>query len=226
MRPRPRPARTLAALTLALGLTLVAGCASGDDWTQPHDGPLAVGELAPGFVSPGQTPSPEATIVPEPGSWDGIRPREGYRVVLLTTGDDAPTRALVTAVQDWADGADVDLRTVEAEKPADLVPSIAKAVGMGADLIISAGNDLVDPLAVVTASHLDQQFLVVGAEIGEPTENVTAVDWSGASFRGEGNVAASEYDPGSFTADRCATAVRAGVGAVLGGRTGIVVWID
>ncbi len=224
MRPRPRSARALATLTLAVAL--VAGCASSDDWTQPHPGPVAVGELAPGFVAPGQTPTPEATIVPEPGSWDGIGPREGYRVVLLTAGGDAPTRALVTAVEDWADGADVDLRTIEAEKPADLLPSIAEAVGMGADLVISAGNDLIDPLAVVTASHLDQQFLVVGAEIGEPTANVTAVDWSGASFRGEGVDAASEYDPRSFTADRCATAVRAGVGAVLGGRTGLVIWID
>ncbi len=223
---RPLPAVPVAVALAAVGTTLmVAGCSGGSDWSRPHPGPVAVGELAAGFVAPGETPTPEATIVPEAGSWDGIHPREGYRVVLLTAGDDTPTRALVTAVTEWADDEDVDLRTVEADRSTDLVTGITEAVDMGPDLVISAGNDLVDPLALVTASHLDQEFLVVGAEIGEPTANVTAVDWSGASFRGEGVTAASEYDPGSFTAERCAAAVRAGVGAVLGGMTGVVVWI-
>lgn len=67
---------------------------------------------------------------------------------------------------------------------------------------------------------------MVGAELAEPTHNVTAVDWSGASFRGEGLGASSTYDPASFTADRCAAAIRAGVAAVLNDRTGIVLWLD
>ena len=97
---------------------------------------------------------------------------------------------------------------------------------MHPDLVVSAGNDLVDPLAVVTANHLDQQFLVVGAEVAEPTHNVTAVDWTGASFRGEGLGTSSTYDPDSFTPERCAAAIRAGVAAVLNDLTGIVLWID
>lgn len=213
------------ALAATLALALLAGCGA-DDWARPHDGPVAVGELASGFLEPGQTPTPEATIAPDAGSWDGIGPRDGYRVVLLTRGDDAPTRALATAVREWADANDVDLRTLEPPTPADLVPDIAEAIGMGPDLIISAGDDLVDPLALVSASHLDQQFLVVGAEIMEPTANVTAVDWTGASFRGGDADAASPFDPTTFTAERCAAAVRAGVGAVLGGVTGVVVWVD
>lgn len=237
MPPRPTrvPTRTLpvgvvragtpsAVALLALGL--LAGCASGSDWSQPHPGPVAVGALDVGFVAPDPTPTPEATIVPGPGTWDGIAPREGYRVVLVTSGDDAPTQALVAAVQEWAQDERVDLRTVVAESPADLVPSLSEALAMGGDLIVSAGEDLVDPLAIVSANHLDQEFLVVGAEIAEPTANVTAADWSGASFRGEGLGSASSYDPASFTAERCATAVRAGVAAVLGGVTGVVVWID
>jgi len=211
-------------LVATLSLALLAGCAV-DDWTRPHDGPVAVGQLTSGFLEPGRTPTPEATITPEHGSWDGIGPRDGYRVVLLTRGDDAPTRALVTAVREWADAEGVNLRTLEPETPADLVPDIAEAVRMRPDLIISAGNDLVDPLALVSASHLDQQFLVVGAEVMEPTRNVTAVDWTGASFRGEDADAASPFDPASFTAERCAAAVRAGVGSVLGGVTGVVVWV-
>ncbi len=94
------------------------------------------------------------------------------------------------------------------------------------DLIISAGNDLVDPLALVTASHLDQQFLVVGAQLAEPTHNVTAADWTGASFRGEGLGMPSAYDPATFTAERAGRAVRAGVAAVLHGITGFVIHLD
>jgi hypothetical protein len=81
-------------------------------------------------------------------------------------------------------------------------------------------------LALVTPNHLDQQFLVVGAELAEPTANVTATDWTGASFRGEGLGMSSEYDAATFTPERAARAVRAGVAAVLHHLTGIVIWLD
>jgi hypothetical protein len=144
--------------------------------------------------------------------------------VLLTAGADAPTKALIRAVQDWASQEEVSLRTIAAD--GNLIPSITTAADLRPDLIVSAGNTLVDPLAVVTASHLSQQFLVVGAEVAEPTGNVTATDWSGASFRGEGLGASSTYDPASFTEARCAAAIRAGVAAVLHNLTGIVIWLD
>jgi basic membrane lipoprotein Med (substrate-binding protein (PBP1-ABC) superfamily) len=129
-------------------------------------------------------------------------------------------------VQEWAKDEHADLRTMAVTDQADIQPTLDRAIAMDADLIVTAGNDLVDPLAIVTANHLGQQFLVVGAAIAEPTANVTAADWSGASFRGEGLGASSTYDAASFTPERCAAAVRAGVAAVLGGVTGIVVWLD
>ncbi|MFJ5923945.1 hypothetical protein ACIQF6_15240 [Kitasatospora sp. NPDC092948] len=215
---------------LAAATALVAGCSSGsgssDDWSRPHAKPTAVGALGAGFTDPSAPPAPEATITPQPGSWSGVHPPKGYRVVLLTAGDDRPTRAVVTAVEDWAASEHVDLRTVTADGPHDLVAGIGRAIDMGADLIVSAGNDLVDPLTVVTASNLSQQFLVVGAELAEPTHNVTAADWSGASYRGEELAMSSTYDADSFTAERCAAAVRAGVAAVLHDLTGIVIWLD
>ncbi|WP_235002128.1 type 1 periplasmic-binding domain-containing protein [Actinacidiphila paucisporea] len=128
--------------------------------------------------------------------------------------------------REWSREEDVDLRTVTAGGPADLAPGITRALGMRPDLIVSAGNDLVDPLATVTPNHLSQQFLVVGAELAEPTQNVTAVDWSGASFRGEGLGMSSTYDPASFTTERCSASIRAGVAAVLNDLTGIVIWLD
>lgn len=221
MRHRQRAAAALIS-TATLAAALLSGCA-GDSWDQPHAAPTAVGELGAGF-EPTSPPSPEATINPAAGSWDDVHPSAGFRVVLLTAGDDAPTRTLVEAVRTWADDEDVDLRTVDADD--DHVAGIVEAMDLKPDLIVSAGNDLVDPLAVVTANHLDQQFLVVGAEVAEPTHNVTAVDWNGASFRGEGNGASSEYDETTFTAERCGQAIRAGAAAVLHGLTGIVVWID
>lgn len=171
------------------------------------------------------SPRPEATITPAPGSWSAAHPSAGYRVVLVTHGTDQPTRNLVEAVENWSGEVDADLRTVVVTDPHDLVPAVTRALDLKPDLIVSAGNDLVDPLALVTASHLSQQFLVVGAELAEPTHNVTSVDWRGASFRGEGLGASSTYDPGSFTPERCAAAIRAGVAAVLNGLTGIVVWL-
>ncbi|MER6525755.1 hypothetical protein [Streptomyces sp. NPDC001508] len=215
-----------AAAALAAAVALATGCGSGDDWSRPHPSPTAVGTLGAGFTDPSAPPAPEATITPRPGSWNGVHPPKGYRVVLLTAGEDRPTRNLVAAVRSWAEDEHVDLRTVAVEHPADLLPSITRSLEMGPDLVVTAGNELIDPLATVTPNHLAQQFLVVGAELAEPTHNVTAVDWSGASFRGEGLGMSSTYDADSFTAARCAAAIRAGVAAVLNGVTGIVVWLD
>jgi uncharacterized protein YcbX len=77
------------------------------------------------------------------------------------------------------------------------------------DLVICAGNALVDALALVTASHLDQQFLVVGAQLPEPTVNVTAAVWRDA-----------------FTTEDAGAAIRAGVASVLNDLTGIVISLD
>ncbi len=147
-------------------------------------------------------------------------------MVLLSAGEDRPTRTLVGAVTKWAEQEDVSLKTVTATDPGQLIPSITKAMDLAPDLIISVGNDLVDPLALVTANHLDQHFLVIGAQVAEPTENVTAADWTGASFRGEGLGMPSAYDPATFTHERATRAVRAGVAAVLNDLTGIVIQLD
>ncbi|ETK35521.1 hypothetical protein [Microbispora sp. ATCC PTA-5024] len=224
MRSRLLPAGMLTAAVATV--VLVGGCGPGDDWSRPHAKPTAVGTLGPGFFDPAAPPAPEATITPRPRSWDGVRPSPDYRVVLLTAGDDRQTRTLVDAVTGWAEEQQVSLKTIRATKPDRFIPSISSAIQMKPDLIISAGNDLIDPLAMVTPNHLDQQFLVVGAELAEPTANVTSADWAGASFRGEGLGASSTYDAASFTPERAGRAVRAGAAAVLSGLTGVVIWLD
>jgi hypothetical protein len=223
VRPRQRigSIATAAALT-ALALAALSGCA-GDDWSQPHPAPTAVGELRAGF-EPSTAPSPEATIAPRAGSWDDVRPSPGYRVVLLTTAENAPAKTLAASVRRWAEAEGVSLREVKAGH--DLIASIVEALDQKPDLVITTGDKLIDPMATVTANHLDQEFLVLGAEVAEPTHNVTAVDWTGAAFRGEGLGTSSHYDPATFTPERGDRAVRAGVAAVLNDLTGIVLWID
>ncbi|MDN3357709.1 hypothetical protein [Actinomadura sp. DC4] len=217
--------RLLLAGTLAAAAVLAGGCGGGD-WSEPRPRAGAEGTLGPGFVDPAAPPAPEATVTPRPGSWDRVGPSKGYRVVLLTAGSRLQTRTLVSAVRKWAGEEHVSLRTITATRPDQYVPSIGRAIGLAPHLIISVGDDLIDPLAMVTPSHLGQQFLVVGAELAEPTANVTAADWTGASFRGEGLGMSSKYDPATFTPERAARAVRAGTAAVLTGRTGIVIWLS
>ena len=166
-------------------------------------------------------------IKPRPGSWDAVRPPRGYRVVLLTAGDDHATTTLVSAVRQWAKAEHLTLETVAVTRPHGFVDGIVEAIHRRPDLVICAGNALVDALALVTASHLEQPFLVVGAQLPEPTFNVTAAIWPGASSRGtEVPDTVSSFDPDAFTPDRAGTAIRAGVASVLSDLTGIVVWLD
>src|SRR3982751_3239679 len=94
LRSRVRHAGALLAAAV-----LMCGCGAGDDWSAPHAKPTAVGALGPGFVDGSAPPVPESTIAPRPGSWDGVHPSQGYRVVLLTAGEDRPTRTLAGAVK-------------------------------------------------------------------------------------------------------------------------------
>ena len=166
-------------------------------------------------------------IRPTPGSWDSVHPPRGYRVVLLTAGGDPATTTLVTAVKHWARAQQVRLDTVAVTEPNGFVDGIVEAMDLRPDLVICAGHALVDALALVTASHLDQQFLVVGAQLPEPTVNVTAAIWRGASSRGrEVPNTASSFNPDAFTPEHAGAAIRAGVASVLSDLTGIVIWLD
>jgi hypothetical protein len=172
---------------------------------------------------------------------DGLRPRVllehiglVQRVLLVAADEGGPLVLVVgglhlIAAGDQQGGVAAEkahLTQITAKTAGDYITDIQQAVHGKPDLIISVGDGFVDPLALVTASNLRTQFLVVGAETAEPTDNVTAADWAGASFRGEGLGRSSASDPKSFTSERAGRAVRAGVAAVLSGLTGIVVWLS
>jgi hypothetical protein len=220
-----RVAALVAAATLAV---VVSGCVSSESSSRLRaERRRPIGALGPGFIDPAAPPPPEGMITPKPGSWDAVRPPRGYRVVLLTAGDDRATTTLVTAVRQWASAERLTLETVAVREPDVFVDAIVEAMDLRPDLVICAGNALVDALALVTASHLDQQFLVVGAQLPEPTINVTAAIWRGASSRGrEVRDTASSFDPDAFTPEHAGAAIRAGVASVLSELTGIVIWLD
>jgi hypothetical protein len=217
----------VAAVIAAATLVVVSGWASSGNSSELDANRRPIGALGRGFIDPAAPPPPEGMIRPRPGSWDAVRPPRGYRVVLLTAGDDHPTTTLVTAVKQWANVEHVRLKTVAVTEPNGFVDGIVAAMDLRPDLVICAGNALVDALALVTASHLDQQFLVVGAQLPEPTVNVTAAAWRGASSRGrEVPNTASSFDPDAFTREHAGAAIRAGVASVLSDLTGIVIWLD
>lgn len=245
-RLAPRTSVVLAAAAVVVaGAVSLAGCStvadgsshsavSGERATSQHPAvptgvPTAVrgtGTLGEGFADPEHPPAPEATVSPAPGSWDDVAPPAGYRVVLLSPGDPSPeTETLADAVDAWAQAEDVTVVPVVADSADDRLSSVATAIGERADLVISIGDEMVDPIAAISPSALHQQFLVLGAEIAEPTSNVTAADWTGAGFRGEGLGTSSHHDPSTFTDERAGRALRAGVAAALNGLSGIVVWV-
>lgn len=219
-RPRSQVAAFAASVALAL---VVTGCAASDDWSAPRHAAEPVGTLAPGFIDAAAPPSPEATVTPEPGTWDGVHPPAGYRVVLLTAAYDHASSQLATGISEWAGSERVSLKRVDVDAPEGAVGGITAAMDLDPDLIIATGPALVDALALVTASHLDRQFLVVGAQVPEPTSNVTAAIWPGAASRGsEISDTADTHDEAAYSSERADAAVRAGVASVLHDVTGIV----
>ena len=225
-RSRPHLRRVSALVAAAILAIGVRGYVFSQNSPQPRIARGPIGTLGPGFFDPAAPPPPEGTIRPIPGSWDAVHPPRGFQVVLLTAGNDSATTMLVTAVYRWARAEDVMLKTVAVTQPDGFVDGIVEAMQLAPDLVICAGNALVDALALVTASHLDQQFLVVGAQLPEPTVNVTAAVWRGASSRGAEVPDAASFDPHAFTPERARDAIRAGVASVLSNLTGIVIWLN
>jgi hypothetical protein len=217
-------AAIITAATLAF---VISGCGSSDGTSPLQAERRAIGTLGSGFIDAANPPAPEATITPKPGSWDSVRPPRDYHVVLLTAGQDNATTTLVAGVKRWATAEHVRLETVTATNPNLFVDGIVEAMNRRPDLVICAGHTLVDALALVTASHLNQQFLVLGAQLPEPTVNVTAAIWQGASSRGrEVRDTGSSFDPRTFTPQHVDAAIRAGVASVLNDITGIVISLD
>ena len=119
------------------------GCAFSGNSSELRTERRAIGALGSGFVDPEKPPAPEGMIRPRPGSWDAVHPPRDYRVVLLTAGDDVATTTLVAGVEHWAEAEHVRLEIL-ATTEARAVDAIVEAVDLGPDLVLCAGNALVE----------------------------------------------------------------------------------
>jgi hypothetical protein len=221
-----RAPRTLALLIAASAMLTGCSLAGAPAPTGSSTIGPTYGSLGAGFYDPSNPPAPEGTLTPPAGSWDEAHPPAGFTAVVIAYGTDAQTATLRDAVTSWAGAEHVALTTITPTSHDDLVPSLFRAIDAKPDVIITVGNTMVDPVAAVSAGYLAQDFLVVGGEIAEPTANVTAADWTGAGFRGEGLGSPAHFDAATFTPERAGRALRAGIGAIVNKVTGIVVWVD
>lgn len=206
---------------LALGVALLlAGCGTSDREPGAAAADVPVGPVGAHV----EVPVPGATVAPDPDAGSVPRPAGLSLVVVVPPGADDATWVLVEAVDRWAadGGVGVDLREVVDD--ADLQ---AVVDGVGEEgVVVVPGGGLVDELDSVSSQNLHVEFLVLGAQLPEPTANVTAVVWPGATSRGSRAPADDAVDPSSATPDRSDAAAAAGLASVLSGRTGVVVRLD
>ncbi|GII99695.1 hypothetical protein CLV28_1174 [Sediminihabitans luteus] len=227
MKPANRWATAGGALVLGLAL---AGCGAGTS-------PVAFDPARPGTVEstladpaqpdPGPAaPVPGATLAPsDVDKLAGAAPAGGVAaglelVVALPAAPDAATSVLADAVDDWAAAHDATTRPVVVRSFDDLQAVADDATDA---IVVVPGDALVDEVDVVSAQNLGVPFLMLGAQVLEPTDNVTAVVWSGASSRGSAAAADQPSDDASVTPARAAEAVEVGTRGVLRGVQGVVV---
>lgn len=208
-------------------VVLLAGCTAPDT---ADPAPEAAG-AAPATVTPAQqTPSADPYApVPEPGrTIEADPPAEardlaGWVVALVVPSDDEESRTLTDAAREAAEREGALVEEFVADGGATTVESaFDDALAAEPDVVIGLGEGTADVFSYLTAQWLDQQFLIVGAQLPEPTDNVTAVIWEGATSRGSGAPADGDLDAAGTTPARVADAIAAGLGSVADGTTGVV----
>jgi hypothetical protein len=196
---------------------------------------LAAALLATG-CTPTASPAPNASaptsaIVPEPGRTleavpdDGTIDLAGTSLAIVAT--DGPVSAtMLEGARAFVErtGATATEFVVSAGDDAAMDAAFAAAAEAGADVVVGLGDDVVDVFSFETAQRLDQQFLVVGAQIAEPTANVTAVVWQGATSRGAAAAADGDLDDETVTVPRTVDALAAGMTSIRDDVPGVVLW--
>jgi hypothetical protein len=135
---------------------------------------------------------------------------------------------LLEAARGLAARSGAELIELSAETPdeAGVAQAFANALAGEPDVVVGLGEGTVDVFSFETAQWLDQQFLIVGAQLAEPTANVTAVIWDGATSRGSAASADGALDASALTSEIAGTAMATGVEQVRHRETGVVLRID
>lgn len=207
---------SLAAAIVAVGV--LSGCGAGGDRGSDTGEPSAQVDAA-------------YEVVPEPGRIIDVRPGEvvpasslaGYRMAIV--GDGSPSSVvLLDAARGLAAQMGAELIEVIAETPDEpgVSEAFEQALAEEADVVVGLGERTVDVFSFETAQWLEQQFLIVGAQLAEPTANVTAVIWDGATSRGSAASADGALDASALTPDLATAAMMTGIERVRAGATGVV----
>lgn len=203
--------------TFALFLT---GCSGGGSTSSQPPAPVAsssaAGESAVVLPEPGRTI--EVEPVSAPTEWTGLR-----LAVVVPVGSPSADR-LRKAVSDAASARGASVEEIVAAAPGidALGAAFEAAVATDPDLVVGLGGAASDVFGFETPKHLDRQFLIVGAQVAEPTANVTAVIWEGATSRGSSAAADGALEDDASTLSRGEEALAAGVESVRAGITGVV----
>ncbi len=159
-------------------------------------------------------PAPGRTIEATPGAMTDLA---GYRIAVVVPDDSAGSDTLLAAVRRFAESSGADLQEFIAPVSSDdpVGEALVEAIDSGADVVVGLGEGVVGVFDFETGKILDQQVLVIGGQLAEPTENVTAVIWPGATAR-------EPSDDESVTIERGVDALAAGVTSIRAGETGVV----
>ena len=166
---------------------------------------------------------------PEPGrTVEAVVPAHavdlrGVRIAVVIPDEGATSRVLQQALRAFAEGSGLVVEEFVATGDAASVDAaFTQALAAEPHIVIGLGAGTVDVFAYNSSQWLDQDFLLLGAQVAEPTSNVSAVVWEGATSRGSGAPADGDLDHTAITPSRAGEAVSVGVATVMSGESGIV----
>lgn len=177
---------------------------------------------------------PAYEVVPEPGRTVPATPPstlsgfDGAHFAVVIPDDSAVSTSLLRATREVAQDAGAQLTEFRAEGGSDGAreKALRAAIDAEPDVIIGLGEGSVDTFDTESAQWLDRQFLIVGAQLAEPTANVTAVVWSGATSRGSAASADDDTDGSVVPDQRGRRAVAAGLDSIADDSMGIVLFLE
>ena len=204
-----------------LAMTLTA-CAA------PESG-FSTAERTASPVPSGSTTESAGTSRPAPGrTVEAVVPADagdlrGVRIAVVVPDEGATSRALQEGLRGVAEvnGLVVE-EFVATGDAASVDEAFAQALAAEPHIVVGLGAGAVDVFAYNSSQWLDQDFLLLGAQVAEPTSNVAAVIWEGATSRGSGAPADGDLDHTAVTPSRAAEAVSAGLATVMSGESGVV----
>ncbi|RWZ68162.1 hypothetical protein ELQ92_02695 [Labedella populi] len=197
--------RNAAALTVTAVLAVaLTGCVS-DGSAPPPVAPSSASEVVP---VPGRTIPAVPPAVPD---------LRGYRIAVVVPDDSSASDTLLSSARAFASTSGAELVEFAADTEGDdpVGDAFAAAIGADADVVVGLGEGVIGVFDFETGKILDQEVLVIGGQLAEPTGNVTAVIWPGATAR-------EPTDDESVTVARGIDALSAGIMSIRDGVTGVV----